>query len=89
MYYLTLALYTYLIIGAFNLMMTIIVVLRNEEHKNYLTSRLKTIWSFPRIGKVFAIITVILSFVWVLIGWPAGLRSGFKRLKKSKNEIQH
>jgi len=89
MEYLLIALYAYLIVGFFYLLLTSFMIFKskkNHEHKVALTGKWSTLWNMPKIGKTLAVITILLSIGWLIIGWPEGIINGFKRLKNIKNE---
>lgn len=77
-------------IGLFNLLITMIVVFRPREENQHL-SKLKekwlVVWNTKVVGKIFGVLTILISIIWLIIGWPVGIRKGFKDLKNGKNEI--
>jgi len=53
----------------------------SDKHKRKLKTRWKSILNIPIFGKIIAIITIIISILWLILGWPYNLIKGYKRIK--------
>lgn len=80
--------WSYLIIGIFNMFMTGLMLFngRNKhEHKLNLIDKWKMLWNMPKIGKPLAILTILISIVWLIIGWPYTIITGYRNIGKNGN----
>ena len=59
---------------------------RSVEHKQSLIKKWKTLWNMPNFGKGLLVVTILISIIWLIVGWPEGVYTGFKRLKKTRDE---
>jgi ABC-type phosphate transport system permease subunit len=88
--YLLITLFVYLIVGVFYLLMTTFMIFKSKnsvKHKQSLLKKWKTLRDMPNFGKGLLVVTVLISIIWLIVGWPEGVYTGFKRLKKTKDEI--
>jgi len=90
MEFLKLLLYAYFTVGIINLFLTAIIFFRPREkhvHLSRIKDKWHVIWTTNIVGKPLAILTIIISIIWLVIAWPFGIIKSFQRLKNGKDEI--
>lgn len=80
-----LLIYSYVTIGILYSLITILIIFKSDKsatHIKTLKEKFNNILSFGTIGKIMAVVALILSLAWLILGWPISLINGLKNKQK-------
>lgn len=81
----------YIVIGTFNLLLTMFFGYINSKRNSETSSARKyydlalKLWKMSIVGKILSIVTNTLFIIYLIAFWPISLILGFMKLKKHSN----